>query len=91
MAPAIAGEASPVPELRIRTLGSRKTPQQGKRRLGASMSLMQRFTFYRQRNAAPLAYYFARMHHVATHPQPYRVPTFLVVTGIDGNDHGKAS
>ena len=59
------------------------------------MSLLQRFTFFRQRNAAPLAYYFARLYYVATfcdrnsRPQSYRVPSFLVLHNCDGNDHGK--
>lgn len=59
------------------------------------MELAKRFAFYRERNAAPLAYYFARVHHVATfcdrnsRPQKYIVPTFLVLWNIDGQDHGK--
>jgi len=59
------------------------------------MTLLERFTFYRQRNAAPLAYYFARKFHVETfcdrnsRPQLYHVPTFLVVANCDGEDHGR--
>lgn len=45
------------------------------------MTLMQRFTFYRERNASPLAYYFARRKHVAG---SYVVPEFLVVVWIGG-------
>jgi len=40
------------------------------------MSLIQRFAFYKERNAAPLAYYFARSKHVAG---SYAVPEFLVL------------
>ncbi len=59
------------------------------------MTLMQRFKFYRERNAAPLAYFFARKFHVATlcdrnsRPQPYIVPGFLVTWACSGNDHGR--
>lgn len=45
------------------------------------MSLLQRFAFYKERNAPPLAYYFARKHHVAG---SYSVPEFLVVAWIGG-------
>lgn len=38
------------------------------------MTLQQRFSFYRERNPAPLAYFFARQHHVGI---SYRVPEFL--------------
>ena len=44
------------------------------------MTLQQRFTFYRERNAAPLAYYFARKRHAAG----YRVPEFLCYLWIGG-------
>ena len=37
------------------------------------MTLQQRFTFYRERNAAPLAYYFARRKHATG----YTVPDWL--------------
>jgi hypothetical protein len=40
------------------------------------MTLIQRFHFYLERNAAPLAYYFARTKHVAG---AYTVPEFLVL------------
>jgi hypothetical protein len=40
------------------------------------MTLLQRFKFYKQRNAAPLAYYFARQKHAAG---VYAVPYFLVL------------
>ena len=40
------------------------------------MSLIQRFAFYKERNAAPLAYYFARRKHVGN---DYAVPEFLVL------------
>lgn len=45
------------------------------------MSLLERFKFYKQRNAPPLAYYFARCKHVAG---AYPVPEFLVVAWIGG-------
>ena len=51
-------------------------------------SLMDRFRFYRERNAAPLAYYFARKHHVAGE---YAVPEWLVVWDCRGDDHGKGA
>jgi len=40
------------------------------------MTLLQRFHFYLERNAAPLAYYFARRKHVGN---DYAVPEFLVL------------
>jgi hypothetical protein len=45
------------------------------------MSLLQRFAFYKQINAAPLAYYFARRKHVAG---AYSVPEFLTLAWIGG-------
>lgn len=45
------------------------------------MTLQERFHFYRERNAAPLAYYFARQHHVAG---SYGVPYFLVLYPWNG-------
>jgi hypothetical protein len=45
------------------------------------MTLLQRFNVYKQANAAPLAYYFARRKHVAG---TYSVPEFLVVAWIGG-------
>ena len=45
------------------------------------MTLLERFRFYRERNAAPLAYYFARKRHVNG---AYRVPEFLVWAWIGG-------
>lgn len=39
------------------------------------MTLQQRFKFYRERNAAPLAYYFARRKHAPG----YTVPEWLVL------------
>lgn len=61
------------------------------------MTLQERFTFYRQRNAAPLAYFFARVHYVTTfcdrnsRPQQYVIPNFLVVANCTGSDHGKVA
>lgn len=45
------------------------------------MSLLQRFTFYRERNESALAYYFARRAHVAG---SYAVPEFLALAWIGG-------
>ena len=53
----------------------------------ANITLQERFKFYRERNAAPLAYYFARQKHAAG----YTAPSFLVVHGCTGYDHGKAA
>lgn len=48
------------------------------------MTLEQRFQFYKLRNAAPLAYYFARVKHVAG---VYAVPEFLVLAWVGGRQH----
>lgn len=48
------------------------------------MTLQQRFRFYCERNAAPLAYYFARVKHVAG---AYAVPEFLVLAWVGGRTH----
>jgi hypothetical protein len=45
------------------------------------MTLLQRFRFYKQRNAPALAYYFARRKHVG---DGYSVPEFLVVAWVGG-------
>lgn len=45
------------------------------------MTLQQRFHFYLERNAPPLAYYFARKKHV---DGAYSVPEFLILTWIGG-------
>ncbi|SPF35799.1 hypothetical protein SBA4_1750017 [Candidatus Sulfopaludibacter sp. SbA4] len=45
------------------------------------MTLLERFRFYKEINAAPLAYYFARYRHVAG---SYTVPQFLVLAWIGG-------
>lgn len=44
------------------------------------MTLAQRFAFYKQRNATPLAYYFARKRHAVG----YRVPESLAYLWIGG-------
>lgn len=45
------------------------------------MTLQQRFRFYKERNAAPLAYWMARNKHVAGE---YAVPNFLTLLWIGG-------
>ncbi len=56
------------------------------RSLDAPNSLLEvRFRFYKERNAAPLAYFFARQKHVAEVGKTdwrddYKVPEFLVLT-----------
>ena len=45
------------------------------------MTLEQRFRFFRQRHAAPLAYYFARVRHA---DRAYALPEFLVFLWIGG-------
>ena len=53
------------------------------------MTLMQRFKFYKERNAAPLAYLFAREKHVAEMGKndwrgDYKVPQFFVTLWVGG-------
>lgn len=55
------------------------------------MTLLERYRFFRERNAAPLAYYFARLYHTQLfcddrnpRPQRYTVPTFLAVWNCTG-------
>lgn len=45
------------------------------------MTLLQRFRFYKERNASPLAYWLARHKYVAG---AYTVPEFLVLLWIGG-------
>lgn len=45
------------------------------------MTLQQRFRFYRERNASPLAYWLARHKHV---DGAYTVPNFLSLLWIGG-------
>ena len=52
------------------------------------MTLIQRFTFYRERNAAPLAYYFARKRYLAAAAVDFTVPEFLVLYGCEIKSYG---